>query len=485
MMQTVRNVSDLRNVMHRNEQPIYFISATNFNLLGIDQWVRNLKFISYIDCFDGRHPNVFVPAKQPHDEFASIEDINNHMLQHKDVIDHVTKRGGKPAATFLMFDEETEGLCDELGIDVWFPQAKLRQRCDNKMETVRIGNKARVASVPNALARAPSYAELIKAAEKAGIGRDLVVQSAFGDSGHTTFFIANEQDFARHAKDITGEKEVKIMKRIKCRGATMEACATKSGTLVGPLLTEVVGRKELTPYKGGWCGNEIFPGAFTEKVRNKARDMAFRFGNQLIKEGYRGYFDLDFLIDETDGEVYLGELNPRICGASSMTNHAAFAYADAPLFLFHLLEFSGLKYKIDVEELNERWAKKEFIDSWSQLVIKATDEVVDIVTHAPPTGVYRMASDGSVSYDRFDYNRQAIESEREAFFLRITGPGDYRYEGADLGILITRGRVMSDDFDLNDRARDWIKGIKKLYAAKPLTEVQRDEAPAPGSFKIL
>jgi len=484
-MQTVRNVSDLRNVMHRNDQPIYFISATNFNLIGIDQWVRNLKFINYIDCFDGRHPNVFVPAKQAHDEFESIEDINNHMLQHKDVVDHVKKRGGKPAATFLMFDEETEGLCGELGIDVWFPEAKLRSRCDNKMETVRIGNKAGVASVPNTLARASSYAELIKAADKAKIGRDLVVQSAFGDSGHTTFFIASEQDFARHAKDITGEKEVKIMKRIKCRGATMEACATRSGTLVGPLLTEVVGRKELTPYKGGWCGNEIFPGAFTEKVRNKARDMAFRFGNRLIKEGYRGYFDLDFLIDETDGEVYLGELNPRICGASSMTNHAAFAYADAPLFLFHLLEFSGLKYKIDVEELNERWARREFIDSWSQLVIKSTDEVVDIVTHAPPTGIYRMASDGSVSYDRFDYNRQAIESEREAFFLRITGPGDYRYEGADLGILITRGRVMSEDFDLNDRARDWIKGIKRLYAAKPLTEIQRDEAPAPGSFKIL
>ncbi|PWJ93722.1 hypothetical protein C8D77_101402 [Mesorhizobium loti] len=36
-MKTIRNVSDLRVVMHRNERPIYFISATNFNLLGIDQ----------------------------------------------------------------------------------------------------------------------------------------------------------------------------------------------------------------------------------------------------------------------------------------------------------------------------------------------------------------------------------------------------------------------------------------------------------------
>ena len=484
-MKTIRNVSDLRVVMHRNERPIYFISATNFNLLGIDQWVRNFKFINYIDCFDGRHPKVMVPSKQPHNEFESIEDINNYLLQHKEVLDQIQHRGGKPAAVFLMFDDETEKICDEIGLEIWFPKAKLRARCDNKMETVRIGNKAKVASVPNTLGPAKSYEELITSAKKAGIGADLVIQTAFGDSGHTTFFISNQQEYDRHAKEIRAEDEVKIMKRIDCRGATMEACTTRSGTLVGPLLTEVVGKRELTPYKGGWCGNEIFPGAFSERIRDKARDMAFRFGNQLIKEGYRGYFDLDFLIDEKDGEVYLGELNPRICGASSITNHSAFAYADAPLFLFHLMEFSGLKYKIDVEELNERWALKEFINSWSQLVMKSTDKNVDLVTNAPPTGVYRMSDDGAVSYDRFDFDRQAIESENEAFFLRITGPGDYRYEGADLGILITRGRVMGSDFELNERARNWIRGIKKLYAAKSLLEAEMYEAPQAGSFKIL
>jgi D-alanine-D-alanine ligase-like ATP-grasp enzyme len=484
-MKTIRNVSDLRVVMHRNERPIYFISATNFNLLGIDQWVRNFRFISYIDCFDGRHPKVMVPSKQPHNEFESIEDINNYLLQHKDVIDQIQRRGGKPVATFLMFDEKTEEICKEIGLEVWFPKASLRARCDNKMETVRIGNKAKVASVPNTLGPAKSYEKLMASAKKAGIGTDLVVQTAFGDSGHTTFFISNQQEYDRHAKEIQAEDEVKIMKRINCRGATMEACATRSGTLVGPLLTEVVGKRELTPYKGGWCGNEIFPGAFSERIRNKARDMAFRFGNQLVEEGYRGYFDLDFLIDEQDDEVYLGELNPRICGASSITNHSAFAYADAPLFLFHLMEFSGLKYKIDVEELNERWAQKEFIDSWSQVVMKSTDKNVDIITNAPPTGVYRMSEDGQVSYDRFDFDRQAIESDREAFFLRITGPGDYRYEGADLGILITRGRAMGEDFELNDRARNWIRGIKKLFAGKSLLEAETEEAPQAGSFKIL
>ena len=147
------------------------------------------------------------------------------------------------------------------------------------------------------------------------------------------------------------------MKRIRCRGSAIEACTTRNGTIVGPLMTELVGFKELTPYRGGWCGNEIFPDAFTQKLRNKARDYTFRFGEQLRKEGYRGYFELDFLIDLKSGELYLGELNPRITGASSMTNHAAFAHADAPLFLFHLLEFSDVPFELDVDELNARWAE--------------------------------------------------------------------------------------------------------------------------------
>ena len=485
-MKKLTTISDVRLFFHRNERPIYFISATNFNLAGIDERVQHFKYINYIDCFDGRHPNVFVPKEAPHEEFESIEDINNYLLEHKEVIDYIKGRGGKPVATFLMFDEKTEALCKELGIDVWFPPAGLRNRCDNKMETVRIGNKAGVPSVPNALSRVESYAHLRKITAEAGIGDDLVIQTAFGDSGHTTFFIASEADWQKHAEEIVGESEVKIMKRINCRGATLEACVTRCGTIVGPLLTEIVGQKELTPYKGGWCGNEVFPGAFSEGVRAKAREMAFRFGNQLWQEGYRGYFDLDFLIDQDSGEVYLGELNPRVCGASPMTNHAAFAHADVPLFLFHLLEFSGVEFDLDVEAINARWADPDFIDSWSQLVIKYTEDNVDLVTEAPASGIYRLTEDGTLVYHRFDYHRQAVETEREAFFLRITGPNDYRYEGADLGILVTRGRFMDDEHELLDRTRSWISAIKEQFASVPLDHDEpATHAPEPFGFKLL
>ena len=48
------------------------------------------------------------------------------------------------------------------------------------------------------------------------------------------------------------------MKRIHCREAAIEGVITRHGTLVGPLMTELTGFPELTPYGGGWCGNDVF-----------------------------------------------------------------------------------------------------------------------------------------------------------------------------------------------------------------------------------
>jgi hypothetical protein len=96
-----------------------------------------------------------------------------------------------------------------------------------------------------------------------------------------------------------------------------------------------------------------------------------------------------------------------------------------------------------------------------------------------------MLDDGRVVFDRFDYHRRAVESENEAFFLRILRKGDYRYEGADLGILVTRGRSMTSGFQLNERAKKWIHGIKSAFAAEPLQMSAAGPALADPAFKIM
>jgi len=485
----LRGLSDIRRYFHRNEEPIYFISATNFNLLGADEWIKGFKFICYIECFNGLHPNVFSPKEElPHDDFESIEDINNYLLEHPEVHEYIKsrKKDGKAGkAMFLMFDEKTEKLAQKLGLEICFPSAKMRTSMDNKVNTNRIAEKAGVACVPYVLSNVRDYDHLRKVSKK--LGEDLVIQTPFGDSGHTTFFISDKEEFEKYEEEIVKEKEVKIMKRINCRGSAIEACVTRHGTIVAPLMTELVGFPELTPYKGGWCGNEIYAGAFTPSIRQKARRYTRLLGDQLRKEGYKGYFELDFLIDQDNGEVYLGELNPRVTGASSITNHAVFALADAPLFLFHLMEWMDVPYELSVKAINDRWARPENIDTWSQLVIKHTKDSVEYITKAPPTGIWKKRKDGSIEFDRMDSHRRAVESEKEAFFLRIAKEGKYLYEGADMGILVMRGRLMTDDFKLTNRAKEWIKAIQDHY----ITEVPEnkeelaDEVSEMAGFKLI
>lgn len=485
----LNGIADIRRFFYKNETPIYFISATNFNLLGADEWIRGFKFITYIECFNGLHPNVFSPSEElPHDEFESIEDINNYLLEHKEVTDFIkkNKKGNKKGkALFLMFDEKTEKLAKENGLEVCFPSAKMRNFMDNKVNTNRIAEKAGVACVPNVLTPVKSYKHLCEVSKH--LGKDLVIQTPYGDSGHTTFFIDDETSFNKHKDEILAEKEVKVMKRINCRGAAIEACVTRHGTIVAPLMTELVGFKELTPYKGGWCGNEIYADAFTPRIRSLARKYTRLFGDQLRKEGYKGYFELDFLIDQDNGKIYLGELNPRVTGASSITNHAVFALADAPLFLFHILEWMDVPYKLSVNAINNRWFKSENIDDWSQLVIKHTDETVEHVTQAPDSGIWKMQKDDSIQYSRMDTHRRAVNDDNEAFFLRITRKGDYLYEGADIGILVMRGRLMTDNFNLKPRAKKWINAIKLHYKSEPVSNQNNpnNEVLGIGGFKMM
>lgn len=479
----LNGVPDIRRFFYKNETPLYFISATNFNMLGADEWIKGFKFICHIECFDGQHPNVFSPKNEiPHDDFTGIEDINNYLLQHPEVKEYIdSRRNGNDVgkAMFLMFDENTERLAKTLGLDIMFPPAKMRTLMDNKVNTNRIAEKAGVACVPYVLSKVKNYKHLGEVSKK--LGTDLVIQTPFGDSGHTTFFITNEEEYKKHAEEIEKEKEVKVMKRINCKGSAIEACVTRHGTIVAPLMTELVGFKEMTPYKGGWCGNEIYPNAFSPDIRKKATKYTQLFGDQLRKEGYKGYFELDFLIDQDNGEVYLGELNPRVTGASSITNHAVFALADAPLFVFHILEWMGVDYKLNVNQINARWAKQENIDDWSQLIIKHTEDTIEYISEAPKSGIWKMFDNGHILYDRMDSHRRAVETESEAFFLHISKKGDYLYEGADMGILVSRGRMMTDDFKLNERAQNWIKAIRGQYTSQ-LVEDKRKKVVLTGSL---
>ena len=63
---------------------------------------------------------------------------------------------------------------------------------------------------------------------------------------------------------------------------------------------------------------------------------------------------------------------------------------------------------------------------------------------APRSGLWRLAEDGSIRYLREETDWHNVGGHNEAFYLRVHGAGEYRYPGADIGILVTRDRMQSD-----------------------------------------
>jgi Carbamoyl-phosphate synthase L chain, ATP binding domain len=459
----LRSLSEIYAFFRQNQTPVTFLSPTPYNVLGLGRWINKFEYVNFFDSFDGTHPKITVPREHGPHEFKSIEDVNNYLLRHKEVRQRLTERG--PGLMLLvMFDEETEELARELGQTIALPPAKLRKHIDSKIVTTQLGNEAGIRSAPNVMGYASSYEQLMKLANRRKLGNDLVLQTPYGDSGRTTFFVKSERDWERCAAHVKDE-ELKVMRRINHLPGTVEAVATRHGTLVGPMQTDITGFAEVTPYKGGWCGNDVFTGGMARE-RRAVLKMAQKLGDQLYKAGYKGAFCMDFLVDTDSHEVYLGEINPRISGASPMTNLITSTYGGCPIYLFHLLEYMGMDWELDLEKVQERWAE---FDNWSQLILKYPVDRVELITRAPATGIYRMNPSGEISLIRKSIDWSVVSNEDEAFYLRVYTAGDYRYHGADMGILVSRGRFQTNDRQLTPRAKAWVRAINEQFDAVPIT----------------
>jgi hypothetical protein len=188
-------------------------------------------------------------------------------------------------------------------------------------------------------------------------------------------------------------------------------------------------------------------------------------GQQLLDVGYRGYFGVDYLLDQDSGDLYLGELNPRITGATTLTSQAAIDSGRVPLLLYHLLEWFGVDYRVDVREFNYRWLAPPSAVTWGQLIIEHTAETDEVAADAPPSGVWRLTGDGVVSLVRRECHPRAVADETEALFLRTVDAGQTVSAGRSLGRLLTRGRLLTDDWQLTPRAAAWVRGFRRQFAA--------------------
>jgi hypothetical protein len=68
-----------------------------------------------------------------------------------------------------------------------------------------------------------------------------------------------------------------------------------------------------------------------------------------------------------------------------------------------------------------------------------------------------------INFDRSDLDWTNVIDNDEAYYLRVYREGDYTYKGADLGIIVSRGRMQTEQRELRDRAKQWTAAINAEF----------------------
>lgn len=485
----LRTLDEVKAYLAESPQPVFYLSRSATNLLGLDRVVGGFHYVTLRDSWDGAHPRNFSPTNVPRLEPRGNINIVNWMLQNDQVQRYIaeqTPEGYTPQLVIAMFDERTEQLCAELGYELIMPSIELRERLDSKIVTTQVGNEAGTPSVPNILTTITGWDDLRVQAEAAGLGDDLVVQLPYGDSGRTTYFISSREDYEAVATNLTGEgggstPQIKVMRYINHQPLAAEAIITRAGTIVGPVLREITGHPELTRYKGGWSGSETYPSLVSDDIRAKSSEIVQRFCDRLAEEGYRGILEVSILVDTDTGEVYLGELNPRISGSASHSNLQGLSSAPGssethpalPLFAWHVLEYSGVDFELDIAEVHRESASAIAGQTWTTLVMQHQRPGTWQITEAPRTGRYRVGEGGSLTFIGPGLDWQEIVEPDEAFWFRSSGEGEIVSKGNDVGLLVTRRRAQEEHYALTEETKLVIPALLTKYRGKRVPRIRR------------
>ena len=68
------------------------------------------------------------------------------------------------------------------------------------------------------------------------------------------------------------------------------------------------------------------------------------------------------------------------------------------------------------------------------------------------------------------FSPDVVKHESEALFLGTVNPGQAQGKGASLGRIVLRGRLLRDDYQLNERAQAWIRGFKAHFQMERFAE---------------
>lgn len=310
----------------------------------------------------------------------------------------------------------------------------------------------------------------------------LQIAEATWGGGTGTFFIENEEGFKKYEtrtlelfeklKDTEKEiRSVNVAPFITGISSSVPCCATKFGTFVGSIQTQLVDVSEVNaklPTRSGvYSGHDWVVNDFSEKSQKQAEEIAKKFGDYIYSQGYKGIFGIDLIVDK-DGEVWPVECNPRETDAFPLILMLQMEKGAIPFQVFHNLEHLDIPYEIDFEEMDKTYKQKY---NASQLVMYNNVNSSSVDTKAIKAGVYKLVDGEKLDFVRDGYASWHLENTNEFLITEdVNKKAGNVYDPHERMLrFILRGQMVDKDGNVLPQNA---KAIELVYKMLGLVEIE-------------
>jgi len=286
---------------------------------------------------------------------------------------------------------------------------------ENKMKFREVLRKIGVAVIPGEKANLKTidYQQSVKK-----YGLPFFIQHPLSGGGKGNFLIRNKDDFQKALLGLkelierTGQEQFTVEKFVKGSSPSLTGCVTRSGILSTSLQYQILSMPELYRKSnsfGLFCGHDWTASNFDQSVEKQADDIVERVGRYFQKLGYKGIFGLDFILDEKTNRLYVSECNPRLLGSFPTITMAQLLNGEPPILAFHILEFLGADYQLDLALVNQAMRRRR---KGTQMLLHNLEGRWAKTTQEVQSGIYRLEN-GEMKFLRQGYKLSHLKSDDE------------------------------------------------------------------------
>lgn len=469
-MQTLRTTKDIREFCRALPYTPVGLGVFAFDRFGLHDYFPSYEIIALRDSADLVPIRRLCPVRALEKEIGPLSADSVKKMNHlaifasQSVMRHIDNIR-RPVLLPPQSKPETEILARKHGWLYAAPPSELSIRFEDK-KVFRLLAQSLNISAPKSIMASPADARFDAAAQELGL--PFILQGATSRGGRGTFLIRTKKDFSGAMAEMRKQKQADLVmsRYIDALPVSTAAVATRWGIFSTNLQAQVVETEDQATF-GDFLGHDwSFANTLPRSLHAKAIQATKKIGQALFKQGFRGFFGLDFLIDKTDGRLYVIECNPRFTGALPTLDLVQASLNRPPLCALHLLEFiadATQAFTLDYKRIQRGLEQRRY---GSHLVV-SSPHAKGMRMHAPfRPGTYDLTASG-FRFRNANIELKNLTGSRQVILSNILLPNRYVQPHGIVCRILTKSRITDTSGALTKQIRALRNRIQSAVIYKP------------------